>query len=136
MGGISYIYDKVDIIGVHNKQLKNPVDCFEQREVPLTGNEIINGEFLLYEYIGHTGDTYIKEFNSIDEIENEIISGSGLTNTFTTYQLAIIKGTVKVYSIFFTNGVDGNEYKFVKGYHDDFELANQFEFTNIRIEWI
>ncbi|MCL6603002.1 MAG: hypothetical protein K6T94_09030 [Paenibacillus sp.] len=133
---ITYIYDRVHIIGVHNEQLKNPDERFEQREVPLNGNEIISGEFLIFKYIAHTEEMYIKEFNSMNEIENEIIAPGGITNPFIEYQLAIIKGKVKEYSIYFTDQTDSKEYKFVKGYHDDFDLKKPFNITNRRIEWM
>ncbi|WP_169088959.1 hypothetical protein [Paenibacillus sp. PL91] len=145
------IYKKIDIVGIDNSELRNPLNLdesvfiFREREIPLTGQEMITGEYLIFDYCGHNEDMFIKQFNSINELEEEIIGGGGITNTFTTYQIAFVSGKVRHYNITFTNGSDCQEYDFVKGVHDalpewnyeeerpGFEL---FEITNVKIHWL
>lgn len=141
-----HMYAQVDIIGQNNKGLRNPLNLddnccyFRGREVPLSGEELIYGDFILFDYCGHNGDMYIEEFDSIEQLEKSIKDDGGFTNLFTTYQVAIIKGEVKDYNLYFTNGSDGEEYKFIKGEHDLLDINGDrkdipdFKITNVRLE--
>ncbi|BBH19245.1 hypothetical protein Back11_05900 [Paenibacillus baekrokdamisoli] len=141
---LAYLYKTIDIIGTNNSALRNPLNLdesvfyFRDRENPLTGQEIITGDYLIFDYIGHNGDMFIKQFNSIDELEEEITGSGGITNTFTTYQIAIVMGKVRHYNITFTNGNDGQEYNFVKDVHDALPEYNYEEeiITNVKIHWL
>lgn len=145
------MYKTVDIIGANNRELLNPsnidesVFYFREREHPLTGQEMIKGEYLIFKYIGHNGNMFIHEYNSIIELEKEITGGGGITNPFITYQLPIVMGKVHHYNITFINKVDGREYDFVKGVHDalpgwDYEEEQPgdrvFEISKVKIHWI
>ncbi|MCT4687119.1 hypothetical protein [Vallitalea sp.] len=145
---LNYMYKQVDIIGQNNKKLRNPLNLynncyyFRKREEPLAGEEIIYGDFILFDYCVHSEDMYIRELDSLEQLEKSIKGDGGFTNTFTTYQVAIIKGKVKDYNLYFTNGNDGEEYKFIKDYHDLFEKDAErrgipyFEISNVRLEWV
>ncbi|RAP77189.1 hypothetical protein [Paenibacillus montanisoli] len=146
-----YVYKTVDIIGTNNSALRNPLNLdedvfyFRDREYPLTGQEMISGDYLLFKYIGHNGDMFINECISIDELEDEITGGGGITNTFTTFQIPIVMGKVRHYTITFINGIDGQEYNFVKGIHDalpEWDYENEqpgevfFEISKVKIHWL
>lgn len=148
---LAYLYKKMDIVGSCNSELRNPLNLdetvfiFRDREIPLTGHEMITGDYLIFDYCGHNEDMFITQFNSINELEEEIIGGGGITNTFTTYQIAIVLGKVRHYNITFTNGIDGQEYDFVKDVHDALpewnyeekrEEPRLFEITNAKIHWL
>jgi hypothetical protein len=150
---VNYILEYIDIIGEDNLRLRNSLNIdktvfyFRKRETPLSGDEIVIGEYLLFEYTGHNEDMYLKQLNSLSEIEEEITSGGGITNTFTTYQIPFINGVVWDYDIYFINDKDGIEYKFIKDVHDDlpeyksiFSKANKpseriYKITNVKIVW-
>ncbi|MED5016780.1 hypothetical protein P9847_05620 [Paenibacillus chibensis] len=151
---IQDILESIDIIGEDNLYLRNhlnleeTVSYFRKREVPLSGDEIVNGDFFVFEYIGHNGDMFLRQYNSLIDIEEQITSGSGITNPFTTYQVAIVNGGVKEYEIYFTDKTDGIEYKFIKDLHDalpEFQSIfsksrkpkrREYEITDVRIVWI
>ncbi|WP_339209199.1 hypothetical protein MHH56_15585 [Paenibacillus sp. FSL K6-3182] len=148
---LTYLYKKIDIIGTDNVELRNPLNLdesvfyFRDRETPLTGQEMITGDYLIFDYTGHNEDMFIKQFNSINELEEEITDGGGITNTFTTFQIALVFGKVRHYNITFTNGNNGQEYNFVKDVHDALPEYNYeegkpgtqlFEITNVRIHWL
>lgn len=151
---LAYMYKKVDIIGTDNRTLRNPLNLdksvfyFRDREGPLTGQEMVTGDYLVFDYVGHSEDMFITQFNSINEIEEKITGGGGITNPFTTYQIAIVMGRFRQYNITFTNGVDGQEYDFAKKIHDampeyqsifDKEKrpeTRRFQITNVKIHWL
>lgn len=147
-GWLDYMFKRIDVIGQNNKHLRNPLNldksCYysREREKSLSGEELIYGDFILFDYCGHSEDMYIKEFDSLEQLEKAIKDDGGLTNPFTTYQVAIIKGQVKDYNLYFTNKNDGKEYKFVKDYHDLLERDAEhrgipyFKITNVRLEWV
>lgn len=109
---------------------------------PIFRDELIYGDFILFNYCGHSEDMYIKELDSLEQLEKSITSNAGFTNPFTTYQVAIIKGEVKDYNLYFTNGNDGEDYKFIKDYYDVLEGDAErrgiphFIITNVRLEWL
>ncbi|PWV87633.1 hypothetical protein DFQ01_1607 [Paenibacillus cellulosilyticus] len=119
-----------------------------KREVPLSGDEILEGDFFLFDYIGHNEDMYLRQYTSMTEIEEQITNGGGITNPFTTYQVVIVNGEVKEYEIYFTNKNDGIEYKFVKDLHDALpeyqsigstsrkQVRREYEITDVKIVWI
>ncbi|NEZ41960.1 hypothetical protein [Paenibacillus alvei] len=150
---VNYILEYVDVIGEDNLPLRNPLNLdenvyyFRKRDVPLSGEEMVAGDYLLFDYVGHNEDMFLTQFKSLHELEAEMTNSGGITNPFTTYQIAIIHGVVKRYDIYFTNKLDGKEYKFIKDLHDAlpeyrslFSESNEpetreYEITNVRIVW-
>ncbi len=150
---IKYILEYVDIIGEDNHHLRNQLNLdesvcyFRKRETPLNGNELVTGDYLIFKYIGHNEDMFLIQYKSLEEIEENITNGAGITNIFTAYQVAIVNGRVRRYDIYFINEYDGLKYKFIKDVHDAlpkyqsvFDKASvsskpQYEITNISIEW-
>ncbi|UNK20281.1 hypothetical protein MNQ98_09830 [Paenibacillus sp. N3/727] len=150
---INYILEYLDIIGADNLHLRNPLNLdenvfyFRKRDIPMMGNEIVTGEYLLFDYTGHNEDMFLRQLNSLNEIEDEITNGGGITNPFTTFQIAIINGMVRDYEIYFTNKLDSKEYKFIKDIHDalpefksifdksSVEQEREYDITNARIVW-
>ncbi|MEC0090848.1 hypothetical protein [Paenibacillus macquariensis] len=107
---LTYLNKKIDIIGTDNVELRNPLNLdesvfyFRDRETPLTGQEMITGDYLIFDSTGHNEDMFIKQYNSINELEEEITAGGRITNPFTTFQIAIVLGKVRHFNITFTNG--------------------------------
>lgn len=150
---VNYILEHVDVIGENNLHLRNPLNLdksvpyFRKRETPLTGDEIVVGDFLLFDYTGHSEDMYLRQYRSLSEIEEQITNCAGITNLFTTYQVAIINGRVQEYDVYFTEKNDGQEYKFIKGLHDELPehqslfskpkkpKKRKYEITKVRIVW-
>lgn len=151
---IEYISEKVDIIGKDNKDLRNPLNLdkncsyFRDREIPLTGNEIVFGDYLLFDYVGHNEEMYLRQYDHLEDLEKDIIGRGGITNSFTTYLIPIIMGEIKKYNIYFVNAIHGKKYKFVKGvndalleYHSTFSEAprksnRKDKIRQIEIEWV
>lgn len=151
---LTYLYKKIDIIGTDNGELRNPLNLdesffyFRDREIPLTGQEMITGDYLIFDYTGHNEDMYITQFNSINELEEEITGHGGITNQFTTYQIAIVKGKVRQYKVTFINGNDGKEYDFVKDLHHENPVyqnffdeeerpeSQLFKITDVKMHWL
>lgn len=119
-----YILEYVDICGERNSTHANPlnkdfeVPYFRNREVSLTGDELIYGEFFLFDYTGHNEEMWLKEFESKEQIEEALLSFDGYTNRFTTYLIPIIQGRYTSYRVLFTNSKDKKDYVFEKGHHD------------------
>ena len=108
---IEYSLGNVDIFGEGNDHLCNPLngngEChyFRPRETPLTGDEIIRGDYILYDVVGHNGDEFINSYETFDELERNILGGAGVFNMFTTVIVAIVHGKVKRYK------VDGDKFE-------------------------
>lgn len=69
----------------------------EVRENKLTGEEDINSNLLVYNYIGHRGVGFLKGYNNLEELEEEILCGAYLCNTFCTQLTVIENGKIKEY---------------------------------------
>lgn len=69
------------------------------RTIPLTGNENIEGKYLLFSDIGHLPEILLITFDSLTDLEQVIIGGGGILNPFTSIQIAILNGSVKPYRI-------------------------------------
>jgi hypothetical protein len=96
-----YILKKLDFIG-GNEHIKNPLNdpieyCIQDREVPLTGEEEVYGDYLLYDCCGHDGTELIFCHDSLEELEKQMLGGAGIFNPFTTTMIAIVHGRVKHY---------------------------------------
>ena len=100
---IEYSLENVDIIGGDNKHLRNPLNSsgercyFRPRETPLSGNEIVKGDYILYDLVGHNGDERLWIYDDFESLEKSMLSGGGVLNMFTTMMVAIVKGKVKKY---------------------------------------
>lgn len=70
-----------------------------ERKVPLTGEEYVYGDFLLYDENGHDGCFQILSFDSLKDIGNWILGDAGIDNPFTDRMITIVYGKVKKYEI-------------------------------------
>lgn len=139
-----YVLNTIDFIGELNKHLKNTYNDFKRQfyfidrtvdGVELKGNEIIYGDYLLFDYCGHSGDMILFDEDSLFEIEEHITGGAGITNPFATSQIAIIHGKKKEYEIF---GIDKNDHKEIVFDKDDFIYGCEFErmVEKVEIRWL
>jgi len=95
--------ERIDFFG-DNEHIENPLNhpiqyYFKKRETPLTGEEVVYGDYLLYDCCGHNGTAIIYSCENLEEIESHIMSDGGIRNSFTTYNIAIVFGKVKHYEI-------------------------------------
>lgn len=65
----------------------------------LTGQELITGDFLLLDYCGHLPEFRLSALASLAQLEQQILSSSGIFNPFTTMQIPLIAGQFQSYSI-------------------------------------
>lgn len=110
----------VDFVGPSNEHLANPLNkdpnvyYFRPRPVPLTGDEEISGEYLMFDYCSHYESMKLREFESLSELEKIILDGAGITNNFTSDMVAIVHGTVKRYTVTFFGAKTGSRQVFDK----------------------
>jgi hypothetical protein len=89
-----------------NEYLNKTLNIHEESGVPIAGRkeilseQIIVGDYLLFDYIEHLPQFSLKQCDNFDELIETIISESGILNTFTTLQMPIINGKAK--NILFT----------------------------------
>lgn len=82
----------------------------------------------LYNLIGHTGEWFVREVNSINDAEEYILSPGGYLNMFCTTLLVIYKGKVKDFRVY--EILDDGEKQYVE---DDEECKNR---DKVIVEWI
>jgi hypothetical protein len=128
------IYNRMEIYGSDNKEFDNALNSSGERLNLLSANDVIVGDYFIFDYSGHNGDTVLFQCDSIEEAESSILDPGGIINKFTTYQIAIIKGKIQDYDIYFINE-DGVQVKFIKGIHDSLNFDIE-RMTSLRVEWI
>ena len=82
----------------------------------------------LYSLIGHTGEWFVREVNSINDAEEYILSSGGYLNMFCTTLLVIYKGKVKEFRVY--EILDDGEKQYVE---DDEECKNR---DKVMVEWV
>jgi hypothetical protein len=58
-------------------------------------NQIIAGNYLLFDYIEHLPEFTIRQYNNFEDLVEEIIGKGGILNPFTSLQIPIINGQCK-----------------------------------------
>ena len=136
----NYIYKSLEFRGKRNKYLLNPLNqekgirYLRQREIPLTGEEEIDGEYLLFTEMSHDELTFLEDFDSLSELESEIVSDCGIINPFTTYSAGFVNGKVKDYEISFFDNTLEKRVIFVKEVEDRKNQSSE-HFADRRIRW-
>jgi hypothetical protein len=69
--------------------------------------------YLLVEHVAHVPETTVFGFPTLPDLEQAILSGSGLTNFFTTHCIAFVQGEARRYRIFYRDEA-GKELVFSK----------------------
>ena len=132
---MEYLMGNIDFWG-GNKHLSLPLSDNYYTDTrrfdnPLTGDEIVHGEFLLYSYCGHDGVSVLKSYDTLTGLEDAILSPGGITNTFSTFYIPFIGGVPKEYRIKLTDE-NGNELYFVKNKNSNLFLESKDKM----IEWV
>ena len=95
----------LDAAGKRNRHLVNPmnrdreVPYFRPRQTPLTGDELVYGKYLTMHYCGHDVSSLLFDFDCIEELEKDLLSGAGILNCWTTYVFAFIDGQLRDYEV-------------------------------------
>ena len=137
---IKYIFNLLDFFGEHNAHLSNPLCTkntehysVERREFPLTGDEIIKGDYLLLDYSGHDEFIALWQSDTLDEIVDHLISSGGYTNFYVYTMIPIVYGKIKRFKILYKNRIDGRDYFFDKKMKNP---PNDDEMLDKRVIWL
>jgi hypothetical protein len=141
--GFGPIYKLLDTEGSRNPHLGNPLNhpqsgFFRKREHPLSGDEIVNGEFLSLIYCNHDPFVRLVDHDDLASLEAKILGPGGLLNPYINYIVAFISGKVAKYRITYV-GPDGavlpfdkyNQYRLIK-----WEKPLDAQYPNAAIEWL
>jgi hypothetical protein len=94
-----FLLEYLDFVG-GNEHLQNSEESSRQkREVALSGDEIVSGDYLLFSGCGHDTSYVVYTCDSLQEIEQELIGPAGITNSFTSEMVAIVNGKVMEYTV-------------------------------------
>lgn len=134
------ILSRLDVISTHNPHLRNPLNedpnvyYSRGRETPFSGDERVTGEYFVFQHIGHVGEMSLIELQNREELEHFLLSDAGLFNPFTTYLLAIVRGQLKKYNLFYKNFWK-REHEFVKS--EQYETDDMFtkKYRRRRLQW-
>ena len=130
----------LDTKGTENEHLANPLNrdpevFYERpRETAFTGDEAVHGDYLLLDFCGHNPSMVLFDFPSLQDLEAAILGGGGITNIFTTYQLAFRSGRLTPYDIFFQSS-SGDRAKFNKRDQSQEDASAQTAYPNAEICW-
>lgn len=116
------ILSTVDFCGEDNPHLANPLNnehprtvfYFRPWAVPLSGDEPVHGRYLLFHCIGHNGDMWVTSFASRRAMEEDILGDAGITNAFTSVQVAVVDGRVARYEVSHQDDATGERRRFDK----------------------
>lgn len=137
---VGYILETIDIDGKDNNHLANPLnkdpECyyFRPRETSLSGKEIVVGNYLLFDYCAHDESMYLTQYASLKELEQGILNERGITNTFTTHVIAIVRGQVKRYQILYQRDSFSGKVIFKKEQQVRESLFEKL--TDVELEWL
>jgi len=125
------ILELLDAKGSKNQHLANPNNT--PRDVALTGDETVHGDYLLLDYCAHYPSVALHDFSSIENLEYTIMGESGITNHFTTHQLAFLHSKLSPYDIYHDSPF-GEQVKFNKS--DQYkDMFSGLKYANIKIQW-
>lgn len=106
------------------------------RDVPLTGDEPVFGDFLLLEYCGHYPFAVLCDFDDEIQLENAILSPYGFISPFTTYMVAFKHYALRPYRLSFLNA-DGVRVAFDKRRQYEAPVYSESEvFAERELDWI
>jgi len=109
-------------------------EIIELLDPPREPNSEVKSEFLLVEYVAHVPQILLHEFSFLQEIEDRILSVSGITNAFTSVIIPIVQGEVRRFSV---------SYSDARGVRIVFDKAAQLadpepfgrQHPNLKLEW-
>lgn len=81
----------------HLQHVNEETSYIHNREVPLKGDELVYGDYLLYDCCGHNEMDIIWKLGNLKEVEEHLLDKGGLQNPFTTEMIVIEYGKVKEY---------------------------------------
>jgi hypothetical protein len=134
---VQEIYASLDFRGCRNQRLAIPawhVDDFrdpeKQRHEFLSGEEEVEGEFLVFHYCRHDGTMFLTECDSLAEAAQLVLGGAGVFNVFTDLELVFDHFRLRPYRVSYRSG-SGARVIFARD-----QLANERVFADRQIEWL
>jgi hypothetical protein len=125
MIGVSPLYDETlvqdiedlyaDLVFKNKNEIYNTSFQFHEssgvyltpRKILLNGTEEIEGQYLLFEYIAHIPQMILYDFETEEEIIENILSDRGILNDYTTIQVPIIRTKARLFSVDYENILTG-----------------------------
>jgi hypothetical protein len=104
----------LDIRGRRNRHLANrlnrtKVPYRRARTIPLVGDEAVYGRFLSLNYCNHDEEMHLTDYDTRAELQDDILSGSGILNVWTTCFIAFVDGRYSGYEIVHRTSDGGEE---------------------------
>jgi hypothetical protein len=125
------ILELLNAKGSQNQHLANPSNT--PRHAPLTGDEPVYGDFLLLDYCAHCPSVTLHDYSSLEDLEDDITGGGGITNHFTSHQLAFLHSKLAPYDIYH-DSPSGEQVKFIK--QDQYNKMDfGLKYPNSKIHW-
>ena len=142
-----YVYRNLDVrrgqqSPTANAHLVNPLNDniggFNARNVPLTGAEKIDGNYLTLQFGTHDDDVYLLSHASLNALETHLSGDSGVFNPFVSWIYAIVNGRVRKYIATFQQGdqsiVFSKDAQFATAYGNK-GACDMKPFVNRQIQW-
>jgi hypothetical protein len=136
------IYELLDVSKrTRNEHLANPLNrdpnvfYFRPRLVSLSGDEPVFGQFLSLKYGSHDPLMILEDHDDLASLESSILSGAGILNLFTTFQLAFRGFRVAPYRITYRDG-NGLVKVFDKQDQYDGKVCLPEEYREAKLEWV
>ena len=138
------IYRLLDVsqrIGHRNLHLANPLNrdrnvfYFRPREKPFTGDEAVDGQFLVLTYCAHDPFITLEDHDSLASLETSILSDGGIINPLISCKFAFKDFRLVPYQISYCRRGDGAVVIFNKQDQYEGNVSIREEYNQRRIEW-
>lgn len=139
-----FLLERLNFYGMHNHHLwydftQPGTNALKKRDKPLSLTEKLSGNYLVYESCGHDGRYTVNSYDSLAEVEADLLGIAGIINTFTSEMVVVENKEKKRAKPYRIVGIDknGNEVTFQK-YINDHLFSLYFEspsFSRIQVVW-
>jgi hypothetical protein len=135
---VQELYASLDFRGPSNSHLAIPdwhtgefsTAVEMRRHKFLTGDEELNGNFLVFHYCRHDGDMLLEEVATLEEAAKLVLGGAGVFNVFTDVELVFEGFKLRPYRVTYS------DQKGERVIFDREHLTDERHFLNRRIEWL
>ncbi|HEY9281892.1 MAG TPA: hypothetical protein VIP46_00410 [Pyrinomonadaceae bacterium] len=136
-----YIYGSLNFSGGRNMHVANPPNeerkpPYKRRDVSLTGEEEVGGDYLLFVDAPHDMWTFLEDYDTRGELEARILGGGGLTNPFVGCMIAIVDGEPKDYELTYFDESAGARKRFAKSEQDADPNPFGRKYPELELRWL
>lgn len=130
------------VFGYKNEELNKSFEVHEPsgyhytpRKKPLTGNELVEGEYFICDYDGHRPEITLYYFKTQERLEEHLLSDGCILNSYCTFAIPIINKKAKLYSIEYFNTINNTiERLDLRAYKKD-HTPDMDEMTQRKVVW-